>query len=297
MKSPFKSIRTELTVLIIVAGIVVGAVVGYLIYRHTVEQAIEATKSRIETTMAFVKASREYVRKTLRPKVYELLAAGCTNEDFILEAQSSSFFTASIFKMVNRDIPDMELRQVAIKPLNPRNKPNDTEMWIIAYLQSKNLKEYEGITLHKGRDYYVKAFAVIPKQSCLRCHGTLEAMPRAVKERYKPKSDPNWPVGKVNGAIVIYIPFDEVLARARMDGLVNGGITGGVFILLSALLLAILNVRVFKPVDTLKEKVEKISKGELEDKVPYQSENEIGMLARAIERLRVSMKKLMDMMS
>ncbi len=294
MKTPFKSIRAEMTILVLLAGLIVGSIIGFLIYKHTLEKAMEATSERIKTTMAFVKASREYVRKTLRPKVYELLASGCTKEDFILEAQSSSFFTASIFSMVNRDIPNLELRQVAMNPLNPKNKPNDTEMWVIAYMKSRNLKEYEGITVHNGTDYYIKAFAVIPKQSCLRCHGRVEDMPRSVKRIYKPQKDPQWPVGEINGAVMVYVPFEEVIAQARMDGLLNGGIAGGVFIAVSLALIAVLNAKVFKPVEVLKEHVEKISKGELEQKVPYISDNEIGQLARAVERLRISMKKFME---
>ena len=296
MRGFFRSIRAEITFLIVVTGFIVGAGVGLFIYKETIDRAVDSARSRIDTTMAFVKASRNYVRKVLRPRVDELLAGGCTKEDFILEAQSSSFFTASIFKSVNREIPDMKLRQVAINPLNPKNKPNDTEMWVIAYLRSKNLREYEGITLHNGRNYYIKAFAVIPKKGCLRCHGKVEDMPVAVRNLYKPKRDPNWPVGKVNGAVMVYVPFESVLEKARIDGLINGGIVGGVFLLMSGVILAILNLRVFKPIDSLREKAEKISKGSVEEQIPYQSENEIGRLAKAIERMRVSLKKVMDMM-
>jgi len=296
MKLPSKSIKVEFAFLSVLFGIAVGVVIGFVVYQHTVNKAVEAAQQRIETTMAFVKASREYVRKTLRPKVYELLSAGCTKEDFILEAQSSSFFTASIFSMVNREIPDMNLRQVAINPLNPKNKPNDTEMWIIDYLRSRNLKEYQGITFHNGQDYYIKAFAVIPKKSCLKCHGKVQDMPLAVRRIYKPQEDPNWPVGKVNGAVLVYVPFDKVMSEARMDGFINGGLAGGIFIFVSFILLVVLNKKVFKPVEALKDSVDKISKGKLEEKVPYISENEIGRLARAIERLRISMKKFMELL-
>ncbi len=47
-------------------------------------------------------------------------AKGCVQEDFILEGQSSSFFTASIFNLVNEKMPDFKLRQVAYNPINPK---------------------------------------------------------------------------------------------------------------------------------------------------------------------------------
>ncbi|MDQ7082177.1 MAG: hypothetical protein Q9N34_03690 [Aquificota bacterium] len=103
MRGFSRSIRSEITFLIIVTGFIVGIGVGLFIYKETIDRAVDSARSRIDTTMAFVKASRNYVRKVLRPKVDELLAAGCTKEDFILEAQSSSFFTASIFREVGRN--------------------------------------------------------------------------------------------------------------------------------------------------------------------------------------------------
>ncbi len=296
MRSPFKSIRSELTFIIIVTGILIGVGVGFFIYKTTINKALESARTQIKTTMAFVKASRNYVRKTLRPRINELLATGCTNEDFILEAQSSSFFTASIFSMVNEEIPYMTLRQVAIRPLNPKHTPNDTELWMIEYLRRTKQKEFEGITVHEGKDYYIKAFAVIPKKGCLRCHGKIEDMPKAVRNLYGVKEDPNWKVGDVQGAVMVYVPFDQVLSEARRNGVVQGAMVGGVFILMAGIILLILHFKVFKPIDVLRTKADKISKGEVDETIPFQSENEIGRLAKAIDRMRISVKKIMDMM-
>ncbi len=292
----FKSIRSELSFVIVVTGIVIGMGVGYFIYSQNINKAVESARAQIKTTMAFVKASRNYVRKTLRPKINELLQAGCTDEDFILEGQSSSFFTASIFNMVNEEIPYMSLRQVAIDPLNPKNTPNDTEMWVIAYLRDNKKKEFEGITVHNGENYYIKAFAVIPKAKCLKCHGVVKDMPKAIRKLYSPTKDPLWKVGDVQGAVVVYVPFEEIVAQARMDGIIQGGAVGGVFIVMSGVILLLLQYRVFGPINALRQRAEEISKGDVDKPIPHQSENEIGKLAQAIERMRVSIKKVMEMM-
>ena len=56
------------------------------------------------------------------------------------------------------------------------------------------------------------------------------------------------------------------------------------------LVLLILNRYVFKPIDALKEHADKISKGEIEERIPISSEDEIGQLAKAFERMRISIK-------
>ncbi len=290
------SIKWRISLLILLMGIVTGLSVGVYTYMDSIEKARKSAQIEIDVTMAFVKASREYVRKTLRPKINELLNAGCTRDDFILEAQSSSFFTASIFNMVSEEMPDMILRQVAFNPLNPKNEPNEVEKKIIAYLRSTNKEEFEGIVEHKGERHFVKAFAVIPTQKCLRCHSDPNLMPRKVREIYKPTKDMKWEPGKVQGAVMVYIPFETIILRAQMEGLIKGAAVFGIFLLLVIIVLAMLTAMVFKPIEKLREHAERISRGEVDEKIEITSDNEISKLAEAFERMRISVKKVMDLL-
>lgn len=80
-----KSIRWKVGLPVILLGTVLGFAIGFYSYQNTIETAKETAKEKIKTAMTFTKASREYVRSTLRPKIDELLASGCSKEDFILE--------------------------------------------------------------------------------------------------------------------------------------------------------------------------------------------------------------------
>jgi len=238
------SIKWKISILILLIGITTGLSVGIYTYIDSIERAKETAKTEIEVTMAFVQASREYVRQTLRPKINELLQAGCTQDDFILEAQSSSFFTASIFNMVTENLPEMILRQVAFNPLNPKNEPNEVEKKIIAYMRSTNKREFEGIVVHRG----------------------------------------------------VYIPFETKVLKAQIEGLIKGSVVFGIFLLLVMIVLIMLNTMVFKPIEKLREHAEKISRGEVDEKIEITSDNEIGKLAEAFERMRISIKKVMDLL-
>ena len=52
---------------------------------------------------------------------------------------------------------------------------------------------------------------------------------------------------------------------------------------------------VVKTIEVLTEKTEKISMGEMNVSTEIDRDDEIGALARAVERLRISFKKMMDM--
>ncbi|MGB9874002.1 MAG: c-type heme family protein [Hydrogenobacter sp.] len=297
MKLPLpKSIRWKVGLPILVIGIASGLAVGFYSYQNTVDQAKDTTKEKIKTAMTFTKASREYVRSILRPKIDEILASGCSKEDFILEAQSSSFFTASIFKKVSEEMSNFALRQVAFNPLNPKDEPNELETKIIVFMRNTGNKEYSDITNYRGERYFVYASAVVPDASCLRCHGQVQNMPKVIQTLYKPQRDPNWEVGKVQGAVMVFVPFESTILKAQLTGLYRGLFIFGLFLALTLFILFSLDRLVFKPVEKLERKAEEIAKGNVDEPVDIKSDDEIGKLAEAFERMRVSIKKVMDLL-
>ncbi|MEZ0360987.1 MAG: DUF3365 domain-containing protein [Hydrogenobacter sp.] len=297
MKLPLpKSIRWKVGLPVILFGTALGIGVGYYSYQSTVDTAKETAKEKIKTAMTFTKASRDYVRSVLRPKIDELLASGCSKEDFLLEGQSSSFFTASIFKRVSEDLPNFTLRQVAFNPLNLKDEPNELEAKIIAFMRNSSNREYSDIVNYKGERYFVYASAVVPDGSCLRCHGQIQNMPKVIQAIYKPQRDLNWEVGKVQGAVIVLVPFESTVLKAQLTGLYRGLFIFGVFFSLTLFILFSLEKLVFRPVEKLEKKAEEIAKGNVDEPVDISSDDEIGKLAEAFERMRVSIKKVMDLL-
>lgn len=292
-----KSIRGKIFLLIGAIAVASGLGIGFYTYQEELQRAKEYSREKVKLTMTFAKAAREYVRGTLRPKIYELMNKyDCIREDFILEAQSSSFVTNSIFRKVSEDFRGLILRQVAFKPLNPKNAPTHVEERIINLFRAKNLSEYSDIVEINDYRYLVSAFPVKVKSSCLLCHGSRNSMPKAVKAIYKPTYDPNWKVGQIQGGVFVYEPYEATILKAQLSGILKGGFVFFLNLIVMGLILFILNKYVFKPIDVLKEHADKISKGDIEDKIPISSEDEIGQLAKAFERMRVSIKKVMDIL-
>jgi FOG: HAMP domain len=293
-----KSIRWKVSLPMLFVGLISGLGVGYYTYKQEVDNAKLSAQEKIKTALTFSKASRAYVRDVLRPKIDQLLASasGCIKEDFILEAQSSSFFTASIFRAVSEELPDFRLRQVAFNPINPKNNPDETEAKIIAFLRQSSAKEYSDV-LDKGGDrYFFYAYPVVVESGCLKCHYSVESMPKALRAIYRPTQDPKWEVGKVQGAVVVSMPFEKVILRAQLDGLKNGLLVFGLFFGITLLLLIALERLVFRPLELLERKAEEIAKGNVDEPIEIQGEDEIGRLAQAFERMRVSIKKVMDLL-
>ncbi len=293
-----KSIRWKISLPILLFGVVAGLGTGIYTYKTEVDKAIYTTEEKVKTAITFSDSAREYVRKTLRPVLFDFLgrAKGCIQEDFILEGQSSSFFTASIFNMVNEKMPDFQLRQVAFRPINPKNEPTPEEANIINFMKINNKKEYVGVIEINGQRYFVHAYGKVAEAGCMQCHYKREAMPKTLLAKYNPPYDPNWKVGELVGAVIVSVPFETIILKAQLNGLIRGLAVFGIFLGITAFILVALDRLVFKPVEELQRKAEEIAKGNVDEPIEVMSDDEIGRLAEAFERMRVSIKKVMDLL-
>ncbi|MEJ7619408.1 MAG: DUF3365 domain-containing protein [Aquificaceae bacterium] len=293
-----KSIRWKISLPILLFGAIAGLATGIYTYKTEVDKAVYTTEEKVNAAITFSDSSREYVRKTLRPLIFDFLARakGCVQEDFILEAQSSSFFTASIFNMVNEKMPDFQLRQVAYNPINPKNNPKPEEAKIINFMKATNQKEYVGVIEMNGQRYFVHAFGKVAEAGCMQCHSTREAMPKSLVAKYNPQYDPNWKVGELVGAVMVSVPFEAILLRAQLNGLIRGLAVFSIFLAITLFIVVALDRLVFKPVEELQRRAEEIAKGNVDEPIEVKSDDEIGKLAESFERMRVSIKKVIDLL-
>lgn len=121
--------------------------------------------------------------------------------------------------------------------------------------------------------------------SCVECHNHMENSPKR-----------DFKLGDVMGGLVISLPMGKDLAAARSNALylTLGGV--GLLGLLMGV-VGMVQVRyVSKPLTALTEAADQISLGKLDVPVQIASDDEIGHLAAAFERMRESLRVSMERM-
>jgi len=103
-------------------------------------------------------------------------------------------------------------------------------------------------------------------------------------------------VGELVGAVMVSVPFDAIILRAQLNGLIRGLVVFGIFLAITLFILITLDRLVFKPVEELQRKAEEIAKGNVDEPIEVKSDDEIGKLAESFERMRVSIKKVIDLL-
>jgi hypothetical protein len=171
--------------------------------------------------------------------------------------------------------------------MNELNKPDAFEAEAIAAIKAKGLDEYTEV--REGSYRYARK--IVHAKTCIVCHGTPEAAPADVTQRYGVERGYGFKEGDVAGVISVTLPTEPLLAASLR---VLGPIEIALIVVAFVILYLSVHFGVVKPVRKLTKDAEKISVGEAVDldvnRLAPNSRNEIAQLTLALARLRTSME-------
>jgi HAMP domain-containing protein len=215
---------------------------------------------------------------------------------FYPELMSGFVLTRGTFDIFKKNLTGYNFKQATLDPLYPPNKADEWETGLIAmFAEQPELKAHEGTMERDGETFFYLAKPIkVGDKDCLRCHGDANDAPKDQVEIYGSSNGYNWKDGDTVAAYVVYVSVEEALANAR-KGAITLYLIGA-----SCLLVALIGIWLFmdrfvvNPIVRLSIKAEEISLGKnLEESVGIKQNDEIGALANAIERLRMSMVRIL----
>lgn len=190
-----------------------SALVSTTIYFYQKETLEDEAYQKASLIMSAMDASRGYVREVLRPKMYEIIA----EDDFVLEAMSSSYISRAIMELVNREVDDFTYRRVSINARNPDYEAVGLEREMITYFaENGHVDEWhEIIEDEDGNRVFMQFQPVVFNESCLHCHGMPEEAPNRIIEIYGDHRGFNREEGKVAGVVSVSLPVALSLRKIK----------------------------------------------------------------------------------
>lgn len=190
-----------------------SALVSTTIYFYQREALEDEAYQRATLIMTAMDASRGYVRNVLRPKMYEIL----DEDDFILEAMSSSYVSRAIMELVSEEIDDFSYRRVSVNARNQDYEAIGLEREMIDYF-SENPQEdewYEIIESDGGERIFMRFQPVVFKDSCMHCHGSYEDAPKKIIDNYGKDRGFGRNPGEIAGVISVGLPVGLNLLKIK----------------------------------------------------------------------------------
>ncbi len=210
-----------------------------------------------------------------------------------------AYSATEVFNDLRKKHAEYSYKEAVLNPTNPKNRTVEWENDIVS--QFRNNKDMTEIVGNRdtptGGSFYVARPLKVSSDKCLYCHSTVDAAPKTMIERYGQANGFGWNLNEVVGAQIISVPTKVPLERAEQAFKVFMTSVTAVFIVIGIMLNLMLWMMVIRPVSKLSQFADRVSLGELEiAEVKRSANDEIGVLAKAIGRMRTSMVQAMKML-
>lgn len=177
-----------------------------------------------------------------------------------------------------------EFRVPKFEPRKPSNTPDPVEAKAIKTMKSEGLKEYYVIDDKINAVRYFRP--VVLSETCMVCHGD----PRTSVELWGNHKglDPtggkmeNWRAGEIHGAFEVIQSLDEADAELAAILWKSSGAVGTGLMVCGLLIASFMLKRVSRPLEQNVSMLEALERGDLAKRIDYQSSDEMGRLAAAM---------------
>lgn len=279
--------------IIVTLAFVLGLVLSaQLLWLRYVDAARDEALQSGRIMLAASGGVKDFVGHEVAP-LPRLLGSG----QIFVQAAVPFYAAAQVFKSLHAEFPGYSVRNVAMNPTNPDDKPDADEQAIIErFTNDTSLEEFVTQTGSGDGALIRLAHPIRVEQECLPCHSTPEAAPPAMVGLYGREAGFNWKLGSIVGAEIISVPVKATLDRARGAFKTMIAIFASVFVVVLILLNVILLFLVIRPIKRIARTAEDVSLGKPD--VPafeYKGKDEIGVLSRAFNRMRRSLESALQM--
>lgn len=205
MRLPY-SLQGRFLVGLIVLMLFMGTFFALLLRSHMKDLFLSEARAKANLMAAHTEAIQNYVRTTVRPAI----SAKIGQDEFILEAMSTSFVTRHILSKLSSENNDFTYRRVAKNARNPDYEVNLQEAHFFdQFIKEPESQRIEEITRDGSTESLLIARPVYFTQECMRCHGDPEEAPAVLLSLYGDKRGFWRQSGELAGLDIISVPMES----------------------------------------------------------------------------------------
>ncbi len=270
-----------------------GMALSTILNRNTEAQVV----SRAQIMLQTMDSIRHYTSTQIEPELAERIE----KEPEFLPQTVPGYSAREVFEdlRTKKEYADFFYKEAALNPTNLRDKadPFETEL-IQRFRNETNTKELTGFRTFAGGDlFYIARPIAIGKESCLRCHSTPEVAPKSMLATYGKENGFGWKLNEIVGAQILSVPSQELANTGRQILWFVMLAVFGMFAISGFTINLFLRQTVIKPLNQMAQAAHDISIGKMDHEFQQDSHDEIGVLANAFNRMKLSLSMAMEMLN
>jgi HAMP domain-containing protein len=287
----------KLNLILIVIFFCIVLTSGLVLSNILEQNAKNVVASKAFLLMEAMSGVREYTDTQITPQLLPRIET----DEYFLPQIFPGYAAREVFDIFRKreEYRDFFYKEAVLNPTNPRDLADDFEKTIIKkFRQQPDIKELTGFRSLPGGDiFYVARPHIVTDESCLRCHSTPSAAPKSLIATYGSENGFNWKLHNVVGTKIISTPASQVFDAARHLKILVIGILTSFFLLAILLINLFLKTSVTEPLRQMAQLSKKVSTGDLEGEFKHPVNDEIGILAASLNRMKVSLEMALNMLN
>lgn len=277
--------------------VLINSIVLSNILQNNAEQQIKDKALVLIESMTSV---REYTNQQVNEGTIKKLAPDLELDGQFIKTSVPGYSAREVFNNFQKrdQYSDFFYKEATLNPTSIRDQADKFETEIVERFRNQpNLKEQVGFRQVSAGDlFYIARPLQIKSESCLVCHSTPENAPASQIKTYGDQGGFGWQLNEIVGAQMIQVPASKVFAEARkLQFLVIGILVAG-FIIAAIVLNLFLKLSIISPITKMSEWSREVSTGNSNRDFEHQPNDEIGILAASVNRLKVSLEMAMNML-
>lgn len=296
----FKNLKigTKFNLLLIIVFII--SIIG----SGTVLSAVFEQKAQREvTTKALILIkTMNAVRKYTDDHISNLLAARLETDPVFIPETVPAYSATEVFENLrnnNKEYNNFYYKEATLNPTNLRDKADPFETQIVERFRNNSklpaISDFR--TLPEGKVFYIARPLTVTQQSCLRCHSTPDQAPKSQLTTYGSNNGFGWKLNEIIATQIISVPSEEVFKNAQQTWLWVMGLLIAIFAIVIIAINLLVKTAVIERIRKIEKIAQKVSTGDMTADFDERSNDEIGGLAAAFNRMKYSLTIAMDILN
>lgn len=257
------------------------------IYYYTRAEVFEQANSELVLLGDLVKSIKGYIGNDMRPWFVK-------NKQFHSAGFSGIVAVSRVAENLKKLQARYAIRNVSDNPLNPANSPEPLERELLErFRNAPELKTLQTQGLLNRQPMLVSSAPIVSQPGCLQCHGEPDKVHPEITGQYGRTNGYNYKEGAVVGLELVGVPIADVNELAMQRSLVAVGLLTVMFGLIFVTINLLVRRNLIAPILQITSAAQAVVKGDLDQTLDIQRNDEIGDLARSVELLRRSFAQVM----
>lgn len=291
------NIGTKFNLLLIVVFIISIVISGTALSSVLQRRAQNEVANKALILSKTMNSVRQYTQDRINP----LLAPRLETEPVFIPETVPAFSATEVFENLrkNEEYKNFLYKEATLNPTNLRDKADSFEAQVVErFRKNPNLKEIADFrSFPEGTVFYIARPLAITQQSCLRCHSTPDQAPKSQLTTYGSNNGFGWKLNEIVAAQIISVPSEQVFNSAQQTWLWIMGLLIVIFAIVVILINFLIKKTVIERIRKIEKTAQKVSTGDMTANFDEDSNDEIGGLSSAFNRMKYSLQIAIDMLN